>query len=459
MRLPAQSLFFKIFLWFWATAIATAISLIITFIFGPGSVPAKWHSTLIETARSSGMLTIEEFAKGGAPAASDYLLRFERDTELRACLFAEDGAVAAGTRCETFSDAVHRVAFTRRPDFGVRYGVARAALPLPGPGRATFIFATELPAGPRAAFGPTAAAVVLRVSVALAVSGLICYLLAHYLTAPILRLRVASQELAAGNLSTRAAHSLTRRQDELGQLVHDFNVMAARIEELVERQRQLIYDISHEFRSPLARLNVALDLGRQRKGPDSAFDRMEADLERLNQMIGQLLTIARLNPSASAIEMTTVDLSELVLQIAHDAGFESQKRGVAVDLKADENCMVRGNAALLHSAIENVVRNAILYTEMNSAVDLTLAREQTADGPRARLRICDQGPGVPASDLEKIFQPFYRTAEARDRASGGTGLGLAIASRVTQAHHGSMRALNLPGKGLEIEISLPLLTS
>ena len=455
MRLPPQSLFFKIFLWFWATAIATSISLILTFVFGPGSVPKKWHSTLIETARSSGMVTIAEFDKGGTSAASDYLERFERDTELRACLFTEDGAVAAGTGCETFSDSVHRVALTPKPDLGLRYGVARAALPLPGPGGATFIFATELPAGPRAALGATAAAAALRVSVALAVSGFICYLLAHYLTAPILRLRVASQELAAGNLSTRAAQSLTLRKDELGELVHDFNVMATRIEELVERQRQLIYDMSHELRSPLARLNVALDLGRQRMGPDPSFDRMETDLERLNAMIGQLLTIARLNPSATPIDLSPVDLSELVLQIAHDAGFESQKRGVAVRLQAEENCMVRGNPGLLHSAIENVVRNAILYTDLDSAVDLTLAREETSRGTQVRLRICDQGPGVPASDLEKIFQPFYRTAEARDRASGGTGLGLAIASRVIQAHHGSIRALNLPAKGLEIEISLP----
>jgi two-component system, OmpR family, sensor histidine kinase CpxA len=454
MRFPAQSLFLKIFLWFWATAIVTSISLIITFILGPGSVPAQWHSSLADTARSSGTIAIAEYEKGGSSAASVYLERFEHDTQLRTCLFAQNGGVIAGTHCETFSHLRDQVALTNKPYFAVRYGIARVALMLPGPGTEEYIFATELPAGPRVALGSTAATVLLRFSVALAVSGFICYLLAHYLTSPILKLRIAAQELAAGNLSTRAAHSLTRRKDEIGDLVLDFNVMATRMEELVSRQRQLIYDISHELRSPLARLNVALDLGRRRKGSDPAFDRMESDLERLSEMIGRLLTIARLDLAPTSIERSEVDLAELVAQIAHDADFESQKRHVTVRLAANQDCVVSGNAALLHSAIENVIRNAILYTEQNSAVDIVLEREQVGGTTVVHLSIRDHGPGVPESDLDRIFQPFYRTAEARDRASGGAGLGLAISSRVIQAHCGSIRARNLEHKGLEIRISL-----
>ncbi|HEY6490202.1 MAG: ATP-binding protein [Terracidiphilus sp.] len=282
-------------------------------------------------------------------------------------------------------------------------------------------------------------------------------MLAHYLTAPILQLQIAARQLAAGRLSTRAVLSLRWRKDEIGDLVQDFNEMAERMEELVSRQRQLIYDISHELRSPLARLNVALDLGRQRKGSDPAFDRMERDIDCLNEMIGRLLTLARLDAAAAPVEMSSVDMTELVAQIVHDAGFESKKRNVIVRLTADEDCVVQGNAGLLHSAIENVVRNAVLYTVPDSAVEVVLEHSKTGDTDCINLSILDQGPGVAESDLERIFRPFYRTTEARDRASGGAGLGLAIADRVIHTHGGTIRARNTNGKGLEVRISLPSL--
>ncbi|MFZ1013805.1 MAG: ATP-binding protein, partial [Terracidiphilus sp.] len=231
-------------------------------------------------------------------------------------------------------------------------------------------------------------------------------------------MQIAARQLAAGRLSTRAVLSLRWRKDEIGDLVQDFNEMAERMEELVSRQRQLIYDISHELRSPLARLNVALDLGRQRKGSDPAFDRMERDIDCLNEMIGRLLTLARLDAAAAPVEMSSVDMTELVAQIVHDAGFESKKRNVIVRLTADEDCVVQGNAGLLHSAIENVVRNAVLYTVPDSAVEVVLEHSKTGDTDCINLSILDQGPGVAESDLERIFRPFYRTTEARDRASG-----------------------------------------
>lgn len=457
MRLPAQSLFLKIFLWFWATAIATSISLILTFIFGSGSVPARWHSTLTDTARSSGMVAIAEYEKGGSPAATAYLARFEHDTQLRACLFAPGGSVVAGIHCGSFAELQSQIALTHKSEVEVRYGLVRVALTLPGPNGEEFIFATELPAGPRAALGTTLATVLERGGVAFLVSGFICYLLAHYLTAPILQLQIAARQLAAGRLSTRAVLSLRWRKDEIGDLVQDFNEMAERMEELVSRQRQLIYDISHELRSPLARLNVALDLGRQRKGSDPAFDRMERDIDCLNEMIGRLLTLARLDAAAAPVEMSSVDMTELVAQIVHDAGFESKKRNVIVRLTADEDCVVQGNAGLLHSAIENVVRNAVLYTVPDSAVEVVLEHSKTGDTDCINLSILDQGPGVAESDLERIFRPFYRTTEARDRASGGAGLGLAIADRVIHTHGGTIRARNTNGKGLEVRISLPSL--
>lgn len=452
MKLPIQSLFLKIFFWFWAAAIVTGIALVITFIFGPGRVPSRWHSTLTDTARSSGMIALAEFERGGVPAASSYIESFERDTQLHACLFDSSGSPVAGKGCETFAEMRSRVAESRSSEFGVKYGIVRVALMLPGSGGRDYIFATELPAGPRAAFGMDSAAIALRFAVAFSVSGFICYLLTLYLTGPILRLREAAQQLAQGRLSTRAAANIERRGDELGALGRDFNAMAARIEELISRQRQLIFDISHELRSPLARLNVALDLARVGKAGSLPFDHMEGDLLRLDEMIGRLLTIARLDTSATPVEMTCVNITELLNQIVGDAAFEAQKRGVIVNHTLPEQYYARGNAELLHSAIENVVRNAICYTAAGTSVDVSLEPHGKS---QVLLTICDHGTGVPEADLLKIFQPFYRVAEARDRESGGVGLGLAITDRVIRLHRGTIRAENLQPTGLKVIIEIP----
>jgi two-component system sensor histidine kinase CpxA len=455
MKLTLQSLFLKIFLWFWATAIVTGIALVITFILGPGGVPSRWHSSLTDTARSSGMIALAELARGGVPAASSYIETLERDTQLRACLFDLKRNPVAGRGCETFADMLSRAASSRSPEFAVKYGLARIALILPGSDGRDYIFATELPAGPRAAFGMDRAAVLLRFAVALFVSGFICYLLTLYLTGPILRLRQAARQLAGGMLSTRAAASIERRGDELGALGRDFNTMAARIEELVSRQRQLIFDISHELRSPLARLNVALDLARAGKAGNLPFDHMESDLVRLNEMIERLLTIARLDIAARSLEMTSVNMSDLLGRIVDDAGFEAQRRSVVVNMAAPEQCYAHGNAELLHSAIENIVRNAIRYTAAGTSVDVTLG---PGDKSHLLLVIRDHGKGVPQTDLEKIFQPFYRVAEARDRQSGGVGLGLAIADRVIGIHGGTIRAEIVQPSGLKVVIEIPLQT-
>jgi two-component system sensor histidine kinase CpxA len=458
MRLTIRSLFLKIFLWFWATVIATGIALILTFLLEPGSVPSRWHATLLDTARYSGAIAVEEAERGGVPAASAYIERIERETRLRACLFDSAGGLIAGSDCGSFQNMVSHVTVSSPSSFSMRYGIARVALMLQGSSGREYVFATELPAGPRAALGINRASIALKWGIALLVSGFICYLLTRYLTAPILLLRTASQQLAAGDLSTRAAAGIERRHDELGDLVRDFNAMASRIEELVSRQRQLISDVSHELRSPLARLYVALDLARERKGDDPAFDRMEKDIGLLNEMIGRLLVVARLDSSAPLVPMASVNLTEIVSQIVRDADFECRERNGNVKLTVHEQFFVQGDAKLLHSAIENLVRNAIAYTDPGTSVDVLLQFERRSNASFARLTVRDYGPGVPESELARIFQPFYRVSDARDRQSGGAGLGLAIAERVIRVHGGTIRAENVTPRGLQVEILLPHLS-
>ena len=450
-----RSLFLKIFFWFWATVIATGVALILTFFVEPRNVPSRWHATLTDTARYSGTIAVETAERDGPAAASAYLAQIEHATHMTACLFDTAGIVIAGSNCRPFQSMTSHVTDSRTSDFSMKYGIARVALVLSGPSGRDYIFATELPAGPRAALGINRGAVLLQWGIALLVSGLICSLLTRYITSPILRLREMSQKLAAGDLGARAAPGLARRQDEIGDLVRDFNAMASRIEELVSRQRRLISDVSHELRSPLARLNVALDLGRQRKGDDPAFEQMQEDIQLLDEMIGRLLTVAKLDVSAPQVPMADVDLAELLSQIVRNAEFESQDQKGSITLTVSAPCVVRGSAELLHSAIENVVRNAVRYTENGTSVEVRLASEASSSGANVRLVVRDYGPGVPDSELKNIFQPFYRVTGARDRQSGGTGLGLAIADRVIRLHGGTIRAENATPHGLKIEIVLP----
>jgi two-component system sensor histidine kinase CpxA len=476
MTIRIRSLFLKIFLWFWATVVATGVALIATWIIlQPKNVPAQSQTTLADAAWVSGTSAVDALERQGASAASAYIAQLSQKTHLKSCLFDTSGNVIAGSDCALFSDIGTR-ATSDAPAFNTKHNFVRVAVKVRGKSGRDYVYAVEQAMehrGPPPGIGPSG--FLLRWSVAFLVSGFICYLLTRYLTAPVLRLREASQHLAAGDLSTRAAAGMERRRDELGSLVRDFNAMAARIEELVSRQRQLIYDISHELRSPLARLNVALDLGRQRKGDDPAFDHMEQDIGCLNDMIERLLTVAKLDTSATPLPMTQVDLTELVAQIVRSAEFELQERSGTVRLSPQGQYFVQGNAELLHSAIENVIRNAVRYTGTENSgtansgpensitqdsipknsIDVQLESTDAATPGFVRLLVRDYGQGVPESELVNIFQPFYRVADDRNRASGGTGLGLAIADRVVRIHGGTIQARNVTPQGLEVEILLP----
>ncbi|SKA02503.1 two-component system, OmpR family, sensor histidine kinase CpxA [Trichlorobacter thiogenes] len=287
------------------------------------------------------------------------------------------------------------------------------------------------------------------------VGGLACYLLAWRLTAPIRRLRRATQQLAQGDLTARVGFRAAAKGDEIADLGRDFDRMAEQLEVLMSAQKQLVRDISHELRSPLARLNVALGLAR-REAPASAavaFDRIEQESDRLNQMISELLTLTLLESGSKALEKRQVDLAALTAEVVDDADFEAAGSGRTVQLVATPVRPLTGNYELLRRALENVVRNAVRYTAPGTVVEVHLEQE-TAD--EVCLRVRDHGPGVPEEALSAIFKPFFRVAEARDRQSGGTGIGLAITAGTIKHHGGTVTARNLPEGGLEVLIRLPL---
>lgn len=287
-------------------------------------------------------------------------------------------------------------------------------------------------------------------------SGLVCFLLARYLTAPLDRLRRATERYATGDLDARVAPTLGTRRDEVAELAQAFDHMAQRLQELMTSQRQLLSDVSHELRSPLARLQVALGLARQRSDGRAAaeLDRIERETERLNELIGQLLSLARLESGVTVATREPVDLAELLASVASDADFEAHATHRRVEIAETVPAVIHGDARLLQSALENIVRNAVRYTAADTTVTLSLERGR-AQPDSWRITIRDHGPGVPEATLPRLFEPFVRVGDARDRASGGYGLGLAIAQRAVRLHGGEVSAHNEPAGGFSIVVRLP----
>ncbi|MGA7540682.1 MAG: ATP-binding protein [Steroidobacteraceae bacterium] len=309
---------------------------------------------------------------------------------------------------------------------------------------------------------PAVAAATL--AIALLVSTVICFFLTRHLVGPIDRLRQATRQMAAGNLSVRMLPSFKGRQDDLALLAADFDAMAERVQILLESKQQLLRDVSHELRSPLTRLQLALSLARR---PDAAVERqltrIAAEADRLEQLIARILKLVRLERPASAFQGIPVAVDKLLETIAEDVAIEAEARSCTVTLHAEVGLQVAGDPELLRSAFENVIRNAVRYSAPGSVVEVRGSRSAPREGSPAgaeeaiEVTVRDHGPGVPEKDLKLIFEPFYRVDAARDRAGGGDGLGLAIAARAIAVHRGSIEAHNAREGGLEVAMHLPAL--
>lgn len=294
----------------------------------------------------------------------------------------------------------------------------------------------------------------VQIVLASIISAIFSFMLAAYIATPLSRIRASARRVASGDFDARVGHLPFGRSAEMLMLASEFDQMAARLKELVEGQRRLIRDVSHEMRSPLARQRVALELARAQIPPGDAtlqLERIERESERLEEMIAQAIQLSRMEMSPLS-KIENVALDTLVADIAADAAFEAQAQHCSLVIAQTAPLLVRAEHDLLASAIENVVRNAVNYTSPESTVRIHLDRIDS----HARLRVIDAGPGVPPADCSRIFEPYFRTDSARQRKSGGSGLGLAIAKRAIERQGGHIRALNVATVGLEVEILLPL---
>jgi len=282
----------------------------------------------------------------------------------------------------------------------------------------------------------------------IAATFLLCYWLAFHLTRPVRRLQRAVESFGRGDLSARAG---SLRKDELGQLARTFDRMAERLETLMAAERRLLLDISHELRSPLARLGVAIELARSGDEIDSNLNRIQKEADRLNSLVGQLLQVTRAEGDPGSLRRDLVRLDDLVKQLVEESALEADAHGCHVEYQSREPVTVSGDPELLRRAVENVIRNAIRYSPRDTAVEVSLVRNNGL----ATVDVRDHGPGVPEEALPRLFDAFYRVESDRNRTSGGIGLGLSIARRAIELHKGTIRAKNAD-PGLEIELELPV---
>ncbi len=307
---------------------------------------------------------------------------------------------------------------------------------------------------PRTILAPGPAGTALRLAAAAAISALISFFLARSLSMPLEQLSVASRRIAAGDLNTRVGHTLPERNDEIGQLATDFDAMAARLQAMQQANQRLLQDVSHELRSPLARLTVALEIARKKGAPnvESELDRIELESDRLGALVNDVLGLLRESSETTPKMDEAFDLDLLLNDLVEVVNYEAPEGKPGIAWKPVEPFPYHGDRELLWRAMENLLRNALRHTDPDRGVTLSLERGRK----QVHLSVRDFGPGLPEGELEKIFEPFYRVQESRDRGSGGHGLGLSIAANAVRRHGGHIGARNADGGGLIVRISLPL---
>jgi two-component system sensor histidine kinase CpxA len=455
-----RGLFTKVFIFFWvAQSLTFLITTLLIFQHRYGPRPDQSEDALSAIMLTQARAAASLYETQGCPALSKYaatigdVVYLAEDTKQFLCQRADSklpisvldhirqGLEATGT--ESNGQLL----------WGIKFESASGR-------RYFFVYGRRLKAPPHSMIANVWFFARPQITVGIFVSGLTTFLLVLFLTRPIAKLRGAARALASGQLTTRIANPSGDSWfagDELQGLIHDFNDMAERLEILVDAHKILLRDISHELRSPLARLSVALELTRE-DAPETTkvhLQRIERETAKLNLLIGNLLRLSAMESMHEVTNVQHFDLQQLLEELLPDAEFEAKQRSCSVIIRGRIECQIAGTAELIYSALENVVRNAVRYTSAGSTVEVEINSELREGQLLALLSVSDRGPGLSEDEIERIFRPFYRTDSARQSITGGFGIGLALAERAVRLHHGEIKAENRPGGGLTIRIWLP----
>jgi two-component system sensor histidine kinase CpxA len=439
MKIRVTSIFAKIVLWFVATVILSLAGYVATSVLFTAQFPrrevfmGRMQTLLLDDARHA-------YEEGGPRRLADYLKRLNADSDAQHYLTDERGVDLA-----TGEDRGDQLARFRRARGARRWPLLVRTGPPPVRIRSSddrhYRLVSVLPQR----VGPWDT---LRYFVWLPLLiGLLCYILAVHLASPLRSLRKILERFGEGDLGIRLHLA---RHDEIGDLARAFNRMADQIATLMAAERRLLQDVSHELRSPLARLGFAVELARSSPDREAALSRIRREADRLNQLVDELLQLTRAEGDPAARIIEAVDLGRLLEELVADCALEAEVQDCRLELRLRHSAPSRGDRELLRRAFENVLRNAIRHAPAGSAIEVEL----TARGEGATISMRDHGPGVPPEALGEIFKPFYRVENDRDRSSGGTGLGLAIAQRAIELHQGKMTAANAR-PGLVVVIELP----
>jgi two-component system sensor histidine kinase CpxA len=445
-----RSLFSRVFVVFWLSSALMLISLaVITALTDARPLSHRW---LIRSFDLYASTAIDLYEQGGKGRLNEYLSAIKNDSQISAALLV-DGVNAGTTQIPSGTNNLlsearvgKRSVFSfSSPWIGVLYKVR---------GTNVYIFIAEV--SPVRMYGNflNSSGRIFRLTVLLIISATLCFLLARSITEPIRSLQKTAQQIARGDLGARASPALSGRKDELALLAHDFDLMAERIQVLLDQQNLLLRDISHELRSPLARLSVSAEL--VQRGDIGSAARMQADITALEKMISDLLTLARIDASESHSRREQVHIGRLVQRIVTDASFEGlpEKKTVVQTGVFDRYALA--DMGLIHSCIENVVRNALQHSPAGGVVEVKLSDSGKAAHGFLDIITTDEGDGVPEEVLSQIFEPFFRVSTSESHKRGGGGLGLSISKRIADLYGGTISARNLAGHGLQVQIQLPV---
>ncbi len=445
-------LFWKIFLLLMVALLLTAIASI--WIGQAWMQAGEQSEQQLERLRNIGANAVSIYESGGLPAYRRWQRHTLHNNRVHGALLTPDGQPVLARPlppelerlAQQFLHRNHDLSVVRPPLLAVASRIAGDS------GHYIWLAGIRMTPAQMQQQGQTM--MLLRLGLMLLALALISWVISRMVTRPIRLLEETSEQLGHGDLGARTPATLSARRDEIGELACSVDTMAAQIESLLNSHQQILRDISHELRSPLARLQVALELARNEAGERAVdeLDRIETEASRLNELIGAVLTLARFDESGLVLEQSTLRLDQILQELAADSRFEAERADKQIDYRQPDACKIRGDRLWITRALDNVIRNAIRHTPEQSSVEIELNCE---DG-EAVIRVRDHGSGVATSQLPHLFEPFFRASEAREHfPDGGYGLGLSIAQRAIALHGGDISAANHPDGGLVVTITLP----